>query len=163
MIVRPERAGDEAAIRAVTRAAFATAPHGSGIEQDIVDALRTAGDLTLSLVAEDARGVVGHIAFSPVAIEGGKGRWFGLGPVSARPDRQRRGVGSALIRRGIADMRRSGARGIVLLGDPGYYGRFGFAHDPALCYPGPPPAYFQRLVLEGEAPSGVVTYAPAFG
>ena len=51
----------------------------------------------------------------------------------------------------------------MLLGNPAYYARFGFAHDPALVYPGPPAEYFQRLVLAGEAPSGTVTYAPAFG
>ena len=161
--IRPERAGDEAVIHALTEAAFRDMLFSDGDEQDLVDALRRDGDLSLSLVAEDAERIVGHIAFSPVSISDGTKDWYGLGPVSVWPELHHQGVGSALVRRGISDMRAAGAKGIVLLGSPEYYERFGFEHDPALQYPGPPAEYFQRLVLDGPPPAGVVAYAPAFG
>lgn len=161
--IRPERRGDAPAIFALTEAAFRDMPFSDGDEQHLVDRLRADGDLTLSLVAEDAERIVGHIGFSPVTISDGSVGWFGLGPVSVWPDLQRQGIGGALVRRGIADIRELGGRGIVLLGSPDYYARFGFEHDPDLQYPGPPAEYFQRLVLEGAAPTGIVSYARAFG
>ena len=161
--IRPERAGDERAIHALTEAAFRDMPFSDGDEQELVDRLREDGDLTLSLVAEDAERIVGHIAFSPVTISDGSAHWFGLGPVSVWPELHGQRIGSALVKRGIADLRERDACGIVLLGDPAYYSRFGFEHDPKLAYPGPPAEYFQRLVLAGEAPEGIVSYAKGFG
>ena len=161
--IRAERAGDEAAIRAVTDAAFRTQPHSDGTEADIIDALRAGGDLALSLVAENDGEILGHIAFSRVTISDGANEWYGLVPVSVLPQFHRHGVGSQLIKSGIAELTERGARGIVLLGNPAFYRRFGFAHDPALTYPGPAAEYFQRLVIAGEAPSGTVAYAAAFG
>jgi putative acetyltransferase len=105
---------------------------------------------------------MGHAAFSPVAIEGGAGAWFGLGPVSVRPDVQRRGIGQALIRRGLDRLREARTGGCVVLGDPHYYGRFGFEHDPQLSYGDVPPPYFQMLSFGGARPTGPVTYHPAF-
>ena len=160
--IRLETPGDEAKIHSVTKAAFAGRPHSGGNEQDIVDNLRTNGDLVMSLVALVGGNIVGHIAFSAVSIGDRASHWFGLGPVSVAPEVQRQGIGSALIERGIAELRGRRARGIVLLGNPHYYARFGFEHDPELHYPGPPAKYFQRLVLWGEPPSGIVTYAAAF-
>lgn len=161
--IRPEAQGDEAVIYALTKAAFRDMPFAEGDEQDLVDRLRADGDLALSLVAEDAERIVGHVAFSPVSITDGTTGWYGLGPVSVWPELQGKGIGGALIRRGIADLRASKAYGLVLLGSPDYYCRFGFEHDPGLAYPGPPVEYFQRLVLSGAAPSGTVQYAPGFG
>ena len=161
--IRPEAQGDEATIHGLTKAAFADMPFSDGDEHHLVDRLRKDGDLTLSLVAEDANGIVGHIAFSPVTISDGTQGWFGLGPVSVWPEIHRKGIGGALIKRGIADMRAAGARGIVLLGSTDYYPRFGFVHEPQLTYPPAPAEYFQCLLLDGKMPSGEVTYAPAFG
>lgn len=162
--VRRERPGEEAAISALVEAAFREQPHSDGREADIVRALRGAGELSLSLVAVNMdEAVVGHVAFSPVTISDGSEGWFGLGPISVIPLRQRAGIGALLIRTGLETLRDDGARGCVLLGAPQYYRRFGFEHDSGLRYPGPPPEYFQRLVLSGEAPRGVVAYAPAFG
>ena len=161
--IRPEGSGDAVAIHELTKAAFAGTPHSDGSEPHIVDALRRDGDLALSLVGEDGAAIVGHIAASPVAISDGSTRLFGLGPVSVSPERQGEGIGSALVRRAVADLRSGGARGLVVLGDPAFYARFGFEHDPALRYPGPPPKYFQFLLLEGQAPRGEVRYALAFG
>lgn len=166
MLIRPERPGDADAIRALTTEAFASAPHSSGTEAAIIDGLRAAGALTLSLVAiaDDAApdAILGHVAVSPVTIDGAERGWFGLGPVSVRPGRQRGGVGSALIREGLRRLRESGAGGCVLLGDPRYYGRFGFAADPALVLEGVPPDYFMRLAFGGDVPAGTVRYHAAF-
>ena len=161
--IRPELPQDHAAIHVVTESAFRDVEHSDGSEPRIVDRLREDGDLTLSLVAEDGDQIVGHIAFSPVSVTDGAEGWYGLGPVSVIPELQKQGIGFRLVQRGIADMRELGARGIVLLGSPEYYARFGFKHEPQLAYPGPPPEYFQSLVLEGELPRGEVRYAPAFG
>lgn len=113
-------------------------------------------------MADHGGQIVGHIAFSPVTISDRAIGWFGLGPVSVQPEWQGRGIGSALIRRGLAELQDRRAMGVVLLGEPEYYARFGFEHDPQLTYPGPPPEYFQRLVLSGSPPVGAVGYAPAF-
>lgn len=165
--IREEQPGDEAIIHSLTAAAFRDMPFSDGDEPQLVDALRRDGDLALSLVAEDDARIVGHIAFSQVTIcEGGRDGprdWYGLGPVSVWPELHHRGIGSALVRRGIADLRARGAAGVVLLGSPVYYARFGFVHAPQLRYPGPPPEYFQCLVLKGACPAGEVAYARAFG
>ncbi|QUL37091.1 GNAT family N-acetyltransferase [Erythrobacter sp. JK5] len=160
--IRPETPGDEATIHRLTEAAFRNMPFSEGDEHHVIDRLRRDGDLTLSLVAEDAERIVGHIAFSPVRISDGARDWYGLGPVSVWPELHHRGVGGALIRRGIADLRARGARGIVLLGSNEYYPRFGFRHEPQLTCHGPPPEYFQCLLLEGDLPRGEVSYPPAF-
>ena len=162
MQIRDERREDHDAIRALTTAAFLDAPHSGGTEAAIVDALRDAGALAVSLVAVEKGRVVGHVAFSAVTIDGKRQGWYGLGPVSVEPARQRGGVGSALIREGLGRLRAMGAGGCVVLGDPAYYGRFGFVSVPALSYPGVPAEYFQRLVLSGDSPAGVVAYHAGF-
>lgn len=162
-VIRRERAGDAAAIQRVVSTAFATAPHAGGDEADVVEALRAAGAMTVSLVATAGDDVIGHVAFSPVRISSGARDWYGLGPLAVLPDRRRRGVGARLVEGGLEALRASGAAGCVVLGDPRYYGRFGFAHHPALSYPGPPPEYFQALALSDRVPSGVVAYHDAFG
>jgi putative acetyltransferase len=163
MTIRSESPADRAGIRDLVTAAFAGAPHGSGTEAAIVEALRDAGMLTISLVAEEDGAVVGHVAFSPVRIEGAAVGWFGLGPVAVRPERQGEGIGRQLIDEGLRQLRERGAEGCVVLGDPAYYRRFGFTSDPALCYPGAPSEYFQRLGFGGPIPSGTVVYHEAFG
>lgn len=161
--ILPERPGDAGAIRELTRAAFDGKAFSDGTELAIPEELRAAGALTVSLVALDGDAVVGHAAFSPVTIDGADRDWFGLGPISVRPDRQRSGIGGALIRQGLGRLGVLGARGCVVLGDPGYYGRFGFEADPALRYDGPPARYFQRLVIVPPSPRGAVRFHPAFG
>ena len=164
LALRAERPDDAFAIGIVTEAAFRNAPHSDGSEAAIVERLRADGDLALSLVMTDTGGTIaGHIAFSPVRISDGSRGWYGLGPVSVLPARQGEGIGSALIEAGFARLKAMGAQGCVVLGDPAYYARFGFAHDPRLAYPGPPPEYFQRIVFAGPAPVGEVHYAAGFG
>lgn len=162
MEIRPERRTDVAAISNVTTAAFATAPHSSGTEARIVEGLRAGQALTVSLVAEEGSEIVGHVAFSPVTIAGAGGDWFGLGPVSVRPDKQRRGLGQSLVRTGLDQLRALHAAGCVVLGDPAYYRRFGFESDPALTYGGYHSPYFQRLIFGGPPPSSNVIYHAAF-
>jgi len=160
--IRDETPAEAAAIRHLTDTAFAGAEHASGTEGAIVDALRRTGALTLSLVAATDGEVVGHVAFSPVTIAGAACGWFGLGPVAVLPARQRAGIGAALIRAGLARLRIAGAAGCVVLGDPAYYPRFGFAPDPALRFEGVPPEYFMALAFSDTSPAGAVVYHPAF-
>lgn len=163
MLVRQEQKGDFAAIADLTTRAFADVEHSDQTEHDIIARLRAAGALTISLVAVEDDVIVGHIAFSPVTIEGTDYSWFGLGPVSVEPERQGRGTGSALIRLGLEQLRGQGAAGCVVLGDPAYYRRFGFANDDRLRFEGAPPEYFMRMNFTArETPTGRVDYAPAF-
>ncbi|MFN5782196.1 MAG: GNAT family N-acetyltransferase [Novosphingobium sp.] len=162
MIIRDECPSDVAVIYDVTKAAFATMPFSDGDEPELVDKLRAAKALTLSLVAEEDGEVLGHIAFSPVSIAGAQGDWYGLGPVSVRPDRQRQGIGAALIRAGLARLEAIGAAGCILLGHRDYYPRFGFAHDPGLTFAGQVNLALQQLTLRGPTPQGDVIYHPAF-
>lgn len=162
MIIRPEALDDIVSIRTLTDAAFIGVEHSSQTEGAIVDALRNAGALCLSLVAEQDGSIVGHAGFSPVLINGEDIGWFGLGPVSVSPSLQRGGVGSALVREGLQVLTNRGAKGCVVLGDPEYYGRFGFSSDHALRYGDVPAEYFQSLLLTGEPIAGEVTYHVGF-
>ena len=162
MHIRKERPQDAAEIRRLTDEAFRTVAYSNQKEGEIVDALRAAKALTLSLVAEEDGQVLGHVAFSPVQIGGEDKGWYGLGPVSVSPDRQGEGIGGKLIREGLALLRAAGAKGCVLLGDPGYYGRFGFKADQRLKLPGVPPEYFQCLAFGPDIPEGDVAYDKAF-
>lgn len=162
MIIRHERAGDEAAIEAVTAAAFEGHPHSDGAEPRIVRDLRAAGALSLSLVCEEGSNILGHVALSPVTIDSEVPGWFGLGPISVLPGWQGRGIGSALMQAAVAWMRDANAGGCVLLGEPGFYGRFGFAAREALVLPDVPPELFLSLPLCRPMASGIVHYHPAF-
>ena len=150
--LRHETTNDIAAIEAVTIAAFANAPHTSHTEQFIVRALRDAGELALSLVAEEHGQVIGHKA---------KG-WYGLGPISVLPQRQGHGIGSRLMEQALSELRAMQAAGCVLLGEPAYYGRFGFQAHAGLQLPGVPPGYFLALAFHGPVPEGIAQYSDAF-
>jgi len=101
LIIRPEAPADINQIRDVTARAFALKPFSAGTEPGIIDALREKGDLTLSLVAEEAGQILGQVSFSPVFIEGVHNNWFGLGPVSVEPHRQGQRIGHQLIEVGL--------------------------------------------------------------
>lgn len=164
--LRHETPDDIAAIEAVTIAAFANAPHTSHTEQFIVRALRTANELTLSLVAEEHGQVVGHVALSPVTITNAQGPqttgWYGLGPLSVLPAKQGQGIGSRLMEQALSELQAMRAAGCVLLGDPAYYARFGFQAYGGLQLPGVPPAYFMALAFHGPVPEGIAQYSDAF-
>lgn len=160
--IRQETPEDVEAINAVTVSAFLEAPHTSHTEQFIVKALRNAGALSVSLVAEIDGAVVGHVAVSPVSISDGTLGWFGLGPLSVSPECQGRGVGSQLMQRALSALREVGAAGCVLLGDPAYYSRFGFKPESNLVPPYVPPESFQAISLGQALPRGVVSCHEAF-
>lgn len=161
MIVRPETAGDTAAIRNIICQAF-----GDDQEAGLVGRLRRDHDLVLSLVAEQDGQLVGHVGFSRLWIAQGAQRIPGisLAPLAVMPDRQRKGTGRALVEAGHTRLREAGETIVFVLGDPDYYGRFGFSFSAAATfdcqYAGP---HFQALRLASTAPdAGSVAYAPAF-
>jgi len=160
--IRNEIPADVPAIEAVTISAFLNAPHSGHTEQFIVNALREAGQLMVSLVAVAANDVVGHVAVSPVSISDGAPGWCGLGPISVAPAYQCRGVGTRLMREALRILRENGASGCVVLGEPRYYGRFGFQANPVLVFPDVPPEYFQALSFGSSRPRGMVSYHPSF-
>jgi putative acetyltransferase len=162
VILRPETDADLEAIRRIHLAAFADHPYSLHDEQQIVDRLREARALLVSLVAE-VDGAVGHVAFSPAWIDGQDRGWVLLGPVGVLPAWQRRGIGRALIEEGLRTVQARGAQGCVLVGDPAYYLRLGFVPGgPELRLDGLPPALLLRRSLGGPVPRGLVTYHAAF-
>lgn len=120
-LIRPERPDDIPAIAALLQDAFA-----GNAEARLVDALREAGALSISLVAVQDEKLCGHIAFSPVTLDGIADGGIGLAPLAVGPACQRRGIGAALIQAGLPACRKAGYRYCVVLGEPEYYRRFGF-------------------------------------
>lgn len=160
--IRKEKPEDICAIEMVTEAAYRKAPHTSHTEQFIVNALREAQALTLSLVAEENGVVIGHVAVSAVSISDGSQGWYGLGPISVMPDRQREGIGTLLMEAALDALRNIEAQGCVLLGSANYYRRFGFKADERLNFPEVPPEYFQMIAFTDHVPCGNVIYHYAF-
>jgi len=160
--IRSETAEDAAAIETVTIEAFAAAIHTDHREHLILDALRKARQLTVSLVAELDSELVGHIAASPVTISDGSPDWVGLGPVSVMRQHQRRGIGSALVHEALRHLVEARAAGCVVLGEPAYYRRFGFRVREGLTLAGVPREYFQAIAFRDEFPRGAVRYHVAF-
>lgn len=162
LTIRKEANRDVKAIRQVVAAAFENHPHSNQTEHLLVERLREAGALTISLVAEVEGHVVGHIAFSPVTIAGRECQWYGLGPVSVLPEFQMEGIGTQLIKAGMSKLRELQAVGCVLLGEPEYYGRFGFAVRDGLNLPSVPPEYFLALPFTKDGIQGTVAYHESF-
>lgn len=156
-MIRVERAGDADPIGALISEAFADRSYASGTEAQIVNALREAGALSLSLVAERAGQLIGQAVFSPAKI--GEREVIALGPVAVIPELQGQGVGSALIREGLA--RIGPGKPIALLGDPNYYGRFGFKPAPLVTYEGKSGPFIQVL-WDGPEMSNEIEFHPAF-
>ena len=162
IVIRSETSGDMGAIAVVTVAAFKTLEISNKTEQFIIEALRAAKVLTLSLVAVVEGRVIGHIAFSPVTISDGTQDWYGLGPVSVLPEYQRQGIGKALIHEGLLRLKSMHARGCCLVGHPEYYKKFGFDNIPELVHEGVPPEVFLALSFDGRTPRGTVTFHEGF-
>lgn len=162
MIIRDEQPQDVAAIAAVISAAFLHHPHSDQREAAIVQQLRDAGELKISLVAEEAGNVVGQIAFSEVLINGKNLGWYGLAPVAVRPDFQNRGIGETLVKTGLDRLKSLNASGCVLVGEPEYYQRFGFLPSDRLRFPLIPDEFFLVLPFREDIPSGTVEFHSAF-
>jgi putative acetyltransferase len=165
ILVRPEQPHEAGAIRNVNARAF-----GRDAEAVLVEALRGAGGVTLSLVARVGEQVVGHILFSPVEIDRGGSHdvAVGLGPMAVLPEHQRHGVGAQLIRAGLERLREAGHGAVVVLGHPDYYPRFGFvraSHFGLRWEVECPDEAFMALELRegflGTRP-GIVRYRPEF-
>ena len=163
IVIREERPEDITVISEVTVAAFKELEMSDLNEHNIINGLREAGALSLSLVAEHEGCVVGHIAFSPVTVSDGTEGWYGLGPVSVVPKLQRRGIGGALIQDGLPRLKTSGAAGCCLVGHPEYYIRFGFSNPSCLRHEGVSPEVFFALSFNGKFPAGSVLFHEAFG
>jgi putative acetyltransferase len=161
--IRRERTEDAAAVRRVLEAAFPTAA-----EADLVERLRKGAKSVIALTAEDEGEVVGHIVFSPLALEPLAGAvGLGLGPVAVLPDHEKHGVGRRLIQNGLAASHAWGAGFVTVLGDPEYYGRFGFepASDHGLLNEFNAGPHFMVFPLKksGLPPRGtLIKYAPEF-
>jgi putative acetyltransferase len=162
IVIRNEMDDDVSTITEVTIAAFKTLAISNHTEQFIIEALRAADTLTVSLVAEVNGRVIGHIAFSPVTISDGTPNWYGLGPVSVLPEHQRQGIGKALIWEGLSRLKDLNARGCCLVGHPDYYKKFGFRNIPGLMLEGVPQEVFFTLSFDGHTPQGTVTFHEGF-
>jgi putative acetyltransferase len=161
LVVRAETLADHDAIRAVHESAFPTPQ-----EADLVDSLRVDDDLVLSLVALEDDAIVGHVAFSRMTVNSDAGDFpaLALAPVGVIPEFQGEGVGTALIGNGLQLLAKKGEALVFVLGEPDYYGRFGFSAELAAGFISPfPGPYFQLRRLAGDVPvSGSVHYAYAF-
>ena len=162
--IRTERAGDLSAIRYVNQEAFGTAA-----EAAIVDLVRAQARPIISLVAEEADEIVGHILFSPVTIERQIDLLImGLAPMAVIPHRQRQGIGSALVKAGMKECRDIGAAGVVVVGHPEFYPRFGFVKASTLrltCEFEVPDDVFMAVEFVEHAlstPGGKIRYHPVF-
>jgi len=162
IVIRNETDDDARVITEVTVAAFRTLAVSSHREQFVIEALRAADALTVSLLAEPNGQVAGHIAFSPVTISDGSTTWFGLGPISVFPELQRQGIGKALIREGLEKLQALGAKGCCLVGHPEYYRQFGFTNPQGLVIEGVPQQVFFALSFDGTVPQGSVSFHEAF-
>jgi putative acetyltransferase len=159
-MIRHARPADHAAIEAVLRAAF-----GRADEAILAARLRADGDCVFELIAEEAGVVVGYVLFSRLWAD--RFELYGaLGPLAVHPSRHGEGLGSKLVRTGLENAREFGCYGVLVLGDPAYYGRFGFSADAAreINAPYSGRAAFQALALEDDAFAGAmsVAYPDAF-
>ena len=162
MIIRKETVADIEKIAEVTIAAFNTLPISNHTEQHIINALRAADALTISLVAENNGRIFGHIAFSPVTISDGSIDWYGLGPVSVLPDYHKQGIGKLLVNEGLSLLKELGGQGCALVGDPNFYQRFGFQNFPELVQEEVPQEVFLALPFTAKLPQGIVVFHEGF-
>ena len=160
--IRSETNKDIPVIAEVTAAAFQFLEVSNQTEHYIIEALRAARALSLSLVAEFQGRVIGHIAFSPLRTSDGTPDWYGLGPVSVLPKYQRQGVGKALVQEGLSRLKDLQARGCCLVGHPEYYKKFGFDTLPGLVHEGVPPEVFLALSFDGKIPQGTALFHEGF-
>lgn len=163
--LRPEQAADVAAVKRINDLAF-----GRAEEAGLIADLRQAGDLTLSLVATDENGLIGHISFSPVTVKDSVGEYpaQSLSTMAVLPERQNQGVGGRLVREGLMLLAARGCQGLVVLGHAAYYPRFGFVRASTLGlsweHEAPDEAFMALELREGffSERGGVVRYHPAF-
>jgi putative acetyltransferase len=154
-MIRYANSSDHAAIAAVVAAAF-----GQPDEARLIERLRADGDAMFELVAEEAGEVVGHVLFSRLWADRDD-LYAALAPLAVRPDRQRTGLGAQLVHAGLESAPQFGAVGVLVLGDPTYYGRFGFSPEAAagIACPYRGLAAFQALALHPGVFDAAMTVA----
>ena len=169
IVIRAATAADGDAIDAVIRTAFAGTGFGYQGEAGLVRMIEDDGDVLTSLVAERDGGVVGHVLFSrmDVQADGAALSAAGLAPVSVSPMLQGQGIGDALIRAGLGDLRAQGVAISFVLGHESYYPRFGYSPDLAARFASPfAGPHFMAMMLDSGADwpqCGRADYAPVFG
>lgn len=161
--IRPEQPGEEVAIHDLVTRAFDGHPYSDGDEQHVIDRLRADGDLVLSLVAVEGDTIIGQITYSRAILLNGDDGWYVLGPVAVEPVHHGKGIGRALIETGEAAMRKRGAKGITVLGNPEIYGRFGFKQETPMWLAGELGWAFQVKSFGAEIPACEQRYVRAFG
>ncbi|HET7007846.1 MAG TPA: N-acetyltransferase [Candidatus Binatia bacterium] len=161
-MIRAEDVSDIAAIHRVVTAAFTSVIHSNHKESLLVDELRNSGALSVSMVAECNGQIVGHVAFSPVTVDGHLCDWYGLAPLAVVPVYQRRGIGTRLVNAGLESLRVIGAEGCAVLGEPEYYRRFGFGARDKLILENLPRQFFLARSFTGAYAYGTVAYHRAF-
>ncbi|WP_111428430.1 GNAT family N-acetyltransferase [Rhodobacteraceae bacterium DSL-40] len=161
MLIRDEGPADIPAIGRVVTEAMKMLAQATGTEAAIVTRLRADDALTLSLVAEEEGAVIGHLAASMARV-GSQDGWGLIGPLAVLPSWHGQGIGSALMAEALRRLRTT-CRGAALVGDPGYYHRFGFRAFPGLHVPGCPPEVVLALPFDGTEPHGELIHHPAFG
>ncbi|MBS0239633.1 MAG: N-acetyltransferase [Proteobacteria bacterium] len=161
MLIRNETVGDIPAISRLVTEALLTLAQSTGTEASIVEKLRADSALALSLVAEEKGEAVGYLAASAARI-GTQDGWALIGPLAVLPSRHRQGIGTALMAEALLRLRAT-SRGAALVGDPAYYGRFGFRSFPGFGVAGCPPEVVQALPFDGIEPRGELIHHPAFG
>lgn len=150
--LREERPGDLSSLERLFTAAFP--------DEDLLGLVQALGQSpeALSLVAEESESLVGHVAFTGCSIGASPAQATLLGPLAVAPDRQRQGIGSALVQEGLRLGRDAGRDIALVLGDPRYYGRFGFTETGSIAPPYPIPEAWapawQSLSLSGATPVG---------
>lgn len=163
MRIRAELPGDYPGVREINAAAF-----GRDAEAKLVEMLREQASPVVSLVAEDDGALVGHVLFSPVSLPGIEGLAMGLAPMAVAPRRQRLGIGSALVKAGLAHCKELGAVAVVVLGHPEFYPKFGFSPAERFglkCEYDVPAEAFMAIELHARAlrgVSGTVKYHAVF-
>jgi putative acetyltransferase len=162
MLISVEYHQDDYAVHKLTIAAFKRINFSDGLEAPIIRAFRDAGDLTISLVDENKREIVGHIAFSMIAIRNISNNWFGLCSLSVRLDLQRNDIGTSPILEDWVRLRANGARGSALFGHPAYYSSAGFESDGRRTYGSLRTELVQRFVFVVDKPHGEMRFAAAF-
>ena len=161
--IRHETDADISAIREVTGRAFTEFSYAQYSEQEIVESLRDRDALVLSLIAVAGPFVVGHLAASAVTISDGTDKWVSIGPLSVAPNSQGRGAGSALVDAALDQLREKDIGGVVAVGDPAFYSRFGFVVAEGLSHPGAIQGTFMaRPICDARVPTGEVRYHPVF-
>jgi putative acetyltransferase len=160
--IRSEGPSDIPAISHLIDFAFKDMPYAEGDEADLVVTLRNLGGLSVSLVAELGDQVVGHVALSPAKAADSSQGWYGLGPIAVLPEHQGAGLGSRLLKAGLAVIDGFAASGCILVGYPGLYSRAGFIPAPENAPPGEPPEFFMVKLFRGNLPQGPIHFHPAF-